>query len=45
MRLTKERLAFMDTFGYLGFPGLLKDRIDEITGAFEADLGGARRRS
>ncbi|MDE2846665.1 MAG: phytanoyl-CoA dioxygenase family protein [Gemmatimonadota bacterium] len=36
MKLTKEQLAFMETFGYLGFPGLLKDRIDEITGAFEA---------
>ena len=36
MRLTKQQLAFMDTFGYLGFPGLLKDRIDGITGAFEA---------
>ena len=23
MRLTKEQLAFVDTFGYLGFPGLL----------------------
>ncbi len=36
MRLTKEQLAFMETFGFLGFPGLLKDRIDGITGAFEA---------
>ncbi len=35
MKLTKQQLAFMDTFGFLGFPGLLKDRIDGIIDAFE----------
>jgi hypothetical protein len=34
--LTPQQMAFMDTFGYLGFPGLLKDKIDAITNAFEA---------
>jgi hypothetical protein len=35
-RLTSQQLAFFDTFGYLGFPGLLSDRIDEIIRDFEA---------
>ncbi len=35
-KLTNEQTAFFDTFGYLGFPGLMKDRIDEIIAAFEA---------
>ena len=34
--LTTQQLAFFDTFGYLGFPGLLADRIDDITNDFEA---------
>jgi hypothetical protein len=41
--LSDEQIAFFDTFGYLGFPGLLSDRIDEITEEFEglwADHGG-----
>ena len=29
-------MAFMDTFGYLAFPGLLNDKIDGILNAFEA---------
>ena len=33
--LIKHQLDFFDTFGYLGFPGLLKDRIDKIIEAFE----------
>ena len=33
--LSKHQLDFFDTFGYLGFPGLLKDRIDKIIEAFE----------
>lgn len=33
--LTPEQLAFFDTFGYLGFPGLLVDRADAIIAAFE----------
>ena len=27
-------MAFIDTFGYLGFPGLLKDKVDTILQAF-----------
>ena len=34
-QLTKQQLAFFDTFGYLGFPGLLADRVDEIISDFE----------
>ncbi len=34
-QLTEQQLAFFDTFGYLGFPGLLNDRIDEIINGFE----------
>jgi hypothetical protein len=36
MYLTAQQLAFMDTFGYLAFPGLLNDKIDRIIEAFEA---------
>ena len=36
MKLTPQQLAFIDTFGFLHFPGLLRDCIDEIIGAFEA---------
>ncbi len=35
-RLTEQQLAQFDTFGYLGFPGLLADRADAISAAFEA---------
>ena len=35
-RLTSHQIHFMDTFGYMHFPGLLKDRIDAIDQAFEA---------
>lgn len=34
--LTQQQMNFMDTFGYLMFPGLLKDRIDDIIKAFHA---------
>ena len=34
-QLTAQQLAYFDTFGYLGFPGLLNDRIDEIINDFE----------
>src|SRR5262245_54324629 len=34
--LTPQQLAFMDTFGFLGFPGLLKDKIERIQQEFEA---------
>ncbi|MEO8397386.1 MAG: phytanoyl-CoA dioxygenase family protein [Chloroflexota bacterium] len=43
--LTPQQLAFMDTFGYLSFPGLLNDRIDDILNAFEtiwAEHGGGQ---
>jgi hypothetical protein len=36
MQLTEQQVRFFDTFGYLGLPGLLADRIAEITRAFEA---------
>ena len=35
-RLTDQQIAFFETFGYLGFPGLLADCIGEIIDAFEA---------
>jgi ectoine hydroxylase-related dioxygenase (phytanoyl-CoA dioxygenase family) len=35
MRLTSQQLAFMDTFGYLVFPGLFRDEIARITAEFE----------
>jgi hypothetical protein len=34
--LTDAQLRFFETFGYLGMPGLLADRIDEIIREFEA---------
>ncbi len=43
MKLTEQQLGFIDTFGFLGFPGLLKDKIDGIIDAFEtvwAERGG-----
>ncbi|MBI2192369.1 MAG: phytanoyl-CoA dioxygenase family protein [Planctomycetes bacterium] len=36
IHLTSQQLSFFQTFGYLGFPGLLSDRIGEIIGEFEA---------
>ena len=36
MQLTPQQRAFFETFGYLAFPGLLNDRIDQIIGAFES---------
>jgi hypothetical protein len=36
MTLSDQQLSFFDTFGYLGFPGLLADRIEAISTAFEA---------
>lgn len=35
MMLTEQQIRFFETFGYLGFPGLLADRIDEISAEFE----------
>lgn len=35
-RLTQQQLAHFDTFGYLGFPGLLADRAGAIIDEFEA---------
>jgi len=34
-KLNQHQLDFFDTFGYLGFPGLLKDCIDKIIEEFE----------
>jgi hypothetical protein len=36
IRLTDQQIHFFDTFGFLSFPGLLADRIEEITREFEA---------
>jgi hypothetical protein len=38
--LTDQQLAFFNTFGYLHFPGLLRDRIQQITAEFEAVFVG-----
>jgi len=35
LKLTEQQIKFFNTFGYIGFPGLLKDRIGEITDEFE----------
>lgn len=35
-QLSPQQLSFFQTFGYLSFPGLLSDRIDEIIREFEA---------
>lgn len=35
-KLTEQQIAYFNTFGFLKFPGLLKDRIDEIIREFEA---------
>lgn len=34
--MTEQQRRFFDTFGYIGFPGLLADCIDEIIDGFEA---------
>ena len=42
-KLTDQQINFFNTFGYLGFPGLLADTIDEIIHEFEqvwVDRGG-----
>lgn len=36
LKLTDQQLSFFKTFGFIAFPGLLKDRIDEIIREFEA---------
>ena len=36
LQLTPQQIAFMETFGYLVFPGLLHDKIDRIIDEFEA---------
>ena len=43
MKLSKQQLAYFETFGFLCFPGLLAAQIDEITRRFEnvwATYGG-----
>ena len=39
MQLTDQQHNFFNTFGYLGFPGLMADRAAEIDAAFEAIWG------
>ena len=36
LQLTPHQIAFIDTFGYLVFPGLLADKIDRIIAEFES---------
>ena len=36
MQLTEQQLAYIDTVGFLSFPGLLNDKIDGIIEAFES---------
>jgi hypothetical protein len=36
MNLSEQQTRFFDLFGYLSFPGLMADRIEEITREFEA---------
>jgi ectoine hydroxylase-related dioxygenase (phytanoyl-CoA dioxygenase family) len=42
--LTQQQRAFFDTFGYLVFPGLLADRIEAISQAFEDNWVNAGRK-
>ena len=35
-RLTSQQLRFFEVFGYLAFPGLLADCIEELQDEFEA---------
>jgi hypothetical protein len=35
-KLTEQQVTFFKTFGFIAFPGLLKDRIDEVIREFEA---------
>lgn len=36
MQLTQQQKNFFETFGFIGFPGLLKDRIGQVIDDFEA---------
>ena len=40
MKLTTQQLQFFDTFGFLAFPGLLADSVEEITREFEVVFEG-----
>ena len=40
MRLTPQQLNFMETFGFLHFPGLIEDRIEAVIEAFEGVWAG-----
>ena len=35
MELTQQQLQFFATFGYMAFPGLFENEIDNITESFE----------
>ena len=43
MQLTDQQLRFLDTFGFLKFPGLFKDEIGDISEAFEQVWAGSGR--
>ena len=38
--LTEQQVTFFETFGYLGFPGLMADPYEEIVREFEAVWAG-----
>ena len=38
-QLSEDQLGFIETFGYLHFPGLLGDRIGAVEEAFEELMG------
>ena len=43
LELTERQKDFLEQFGFLGFPGLIRDIVDEVTDAFEqvwAERGG-----
>ena len=40
MQLTPQQLNFMETFGFLHFPGLIEDRIEAVIDAFEEIWAG-----
>ena len=35
LQLTPQQLSFMETFGYLHFPGLMRDCADQIIAAHQ----------
>ena len=39
LQLTSQQRTFIDTFGYLVFPGLLRERIERILGNWSGPNG------